>query len=108
MKNKTIDTMLSTLRKHSPNWIDEIRGYINRLEKEIKKLKESRDGWKQLRLTLDELYEKQKQQLSKTIKIEEVEKIIDEFYEAHAGDSKWHIPLRELKQKLTKKNERRN
>jgi len=49
MKNKTIDTILKTLRKHSPDWIDRIRAYINRLEK---------------------------QQLSKSIEIEEVEKII--------------------------------
>ena len=42
-------------------------------------------------------------QLSKSIEIEEVEKIIDEFYQNHAGDSKWHIPLKELKQKLTNK-----
>ena len=35
MKNKNINTMLNTLRKHSPNWIDEIRVYINKLEKTL-------------------------------------------------------------------------
>ncbi len=35
MENKNIDTTLNTLRKHSPNWIDEIRNNINRLEKAL-------------------------------------------------------------------------
>ena len=35
MENKNIDTTLNTLRKHSPNWVDEIRNYINRLEKAL-------------------------------------------------------------------------
>ena len=35
MKNKDIDNMLNTLRKHSPNWIDRIRVYINKLENDL-------------------------------------------------------------------------
>ena len=31
---------------------------------------------------------------------EYIEKVIEEFYQARAGDSTWHIPLRELKDKL--------
>ena len=35
MENKDVDTMLKTLRKHSPDWIDRIRRYINKLEKDL-------------------------------------------------------------------------
>ena len=35
MKNKDIDNMLNTLRKHSPDWIDRIRNHINRLENDL-------------------------------------------------------------------------
>ena len=52
MENKNIDTTLNTLRKHSPNWIDEIRNYINRLEKALskstKEIEELRDNNNQL------------------------------------------------------------
>ncbi len=35
MKNKYVDSMLKTLRKHSPDRIDRIRRYINKLEKHL-------------------------------------------------------------------------
>ena len=68
-------------------------------EKEIKELIDFKHAYN----ILNREHTQMEKQLSKRIEIEEVEKMIDEFYEAHAGDSKWHIPLRELKQKLTKK-----
>ncbi len=39
MENKDIDNMLNTLRKHSPDWIDRIRVYINRIEKQNQEAK---------------------------------------------------------------------
>ncbi len=58
MENKNIDTTLNTLRKHSPNWIDEIRNYINRLEKENEALK-----------TLSTTHKKEIEKLNKLIKL---------------------------------------
>ena len=69
------------------------------VEKKIKKIIESRDGWKEARLRLDEIYDFKISQLkSKSVLIEDVEKIISNYI--NLNDDFTDRILKEILQKL--------
>ena len=100
VENKTIDTTLHTLRKHSPNWIDEIRIYINRLEKQTKELK------KELELEIHKSFTYFKEKLKALKEVNELKEFIKgECVTRDEANKSIHEAIQVIKKKCEKEKE---